>query len=112
MALMDAVARELQKRYTFTEINTYLAEYQINSPHNFSDFSSKATYTKQTLRGVQTTTLLKIVEDLEINAIAVNSPALRPPCNWPDTLHFRLFISHIAKDKDKATRWGDGVAPA
>jgi hypothetical protein len=39
-----------------------------------------------------------------------NRPSTAPR-NWQGTNKFRLFISHIAKDKDKATRLKDCLAP-
>jgi TIR domain len=109
LTLIDAVARELQSRYTFNDIDIYLAEFNIPTPLGYSDFTSKATYTKQTLRGVSSATLAKIVDDLEISTQAARS--LRPPRNWPDDSQFRLFVSHISNDKDKATRLRECLVP-
>ncbi len=111
MTLIDAVARELQKRYSFEEIDTYLREFEINTPHEYHAFgNSKAVYAKMTLRGTPADTLEKIVDDLEIDAITART-SLRPPRNWPDDKKFRLFISHISADMDKATRLRDCLVP-
>jgi hypothetical protein len=109
MAVIDAVARELQRQYTFQDIDTYLQEFGIATPHDYGN--SKWLYVKQTLRGVQTSTLTKIVEDLEINVTGARTTVLPPPRNWPDGSKFRLFISHLADAKDKATRLRDCLAP-
>ena len=73
MALIGTVARELQSRYTFVEIHAYLAEVGISTPHEFSNFGSKAVYVKTTLRGVQAAALSRIVEDLEIKTPAART---------------------------------------
>jgi hypothetical protein len=108
MKLADAVAREMDKRYSFSEIDTYLGEFGVPTPYNFSDFD-KVEYVKTTLRGVADATMARIAEDLEVSAAV--TPVLRPPRNWPDDTKFRLFIGHISPDKDKATRLRDCLAP-
>lgn len=109
VGLIDAVARELQSRYTFSEIGAYLPEYGISIPGG--SYTSQVTYYKEALWGVQPATLLKIVEDLEIGGVVANIAAIKPPRNWPDDSKFRLFISHIAAHKDKATRLRDCLVP-
>jgi hypothetical protein len=110
MTVIDAVAREMEKRYTFGEMDAYLAEFEIKTPYSFQDFE-ELEYAKTTLRGVDAATLAKMAEDLEISTIAARAAIIRPPRNWPDDTKFRLFISHISKDKDKATRLRDCLAP-
>ncbi|MEJ2378866.1 MAG: toll/interleukin-1 receptor domain-containing protein [Pseudolabrys sp.] len=108
IALIDRVARELQNRYTFAEIDAYLYEYGIRAPSG--SYASKATYSKDALWGVLPVTLMRIIEDLEITGPVARATAIRPPRNWPDDSKFRLFISHIAAHKDKATRLRDCLA--
>jgi hypothetical protein len=111
LTLTDAVARELQRRYSFNEIDTYLAEFEVSTSHSPANFGSKANYVKTTLRGIETATLVKMAEDLEISVPTARAAVLRPPRNWPDESKFRLFISHISAAKDKATRLRDCLIP-
>lgn len=106
---IDAIARELQRRYTFQEIDMYLSEYKIDTPHSFDAFgNSKAVYAKMTLRGVSSELLTEMAADLEV---AASSPlSLEPPKYWKDDGRFRLFIGHISNDKDKATRLRECLA--
>jgi hypothetical protein len=69
-------------------------------------------YTKEALRDVPFDTVIKIAEDLELEQKirAAHGPSSAPR-NWQGTNKFRLFISHIAKHKDKATRLKDCLAP-
>jgi hypothetical protein len=109
MTVIDRIARELEERYSFREIDAYLEEFKIGTPHEFGD--SKVNYVKTTLRGVETTTILAMAEDLEIAIPGASAAALRAPHNWPDDSKFRLFISHISDARDKATRLRDCLVP-
>jgi hypothetical protein len=109
MAVIDAVARELQRQYSFQDIDTYLQEFGIATPHDYGN--SKWLYVKATLRGIHTRTLEKIAEDLEIKVAGARAAILPPPRNWPDGSKFRLFISHLSDAKDKATRLRDCLVP-
>ncbi len=108
LLLVSAIAAELQRRYSFNDIDTYFQECGIDTPHQFGE--SKANYVKLTLRGVDNALVAKIVDDLEIDVTGTNLPTPAPK-NWADGRTFRLFISHLARDKDKATRLRDCLAP-
>jgi hypothetical protein len=56
---------------------------------------------------VPTITITKILDDLGLEHLQVRHDLRVPPRNWCDTQMFRLFISHIAKHKDRATRLKD-----
>jgi TIR domain len=105
MELIDKIGRELQSRYRYEEINDFLAEFGIKPPPPDSvGTNSKWVYSKAALRGVSTDTVLKIADELDLHARSPSGNRIIPPRNWKDTTQFRLFISHISKDKDKATR--------
>jgi hypothetical protein len=110
LALIDKVARELQSRYTFTEIDAYLAEFEIATPDVVS-VNSKWVYSKDALKGVPFSKVSEIAEDLGIGGPKISSIYMTPPANWKDTHEFRLFVSHISKDKVKATRLKDCLTP-
>ena len=108
LLLIDSVARELQRRYTFSEIDVYLSEFKIPRPLSFGQYS-KANYAKATMRGVPDDKLIEMANDPKLERLLMSF--FCTPRNWPDNSKFRLFISHIAKDKDKATRLRDCLAP-
>ena len=87
-----------------------MAAYGIAPPQNVNA-NSKWIYSKAALGSVAENLLLKIAAELElvVNGAAVADST--PPANWQDTKLFRLFISHISKDKQKATRLKDCLAP-
>ncbi len=110
LALIDRVGRALQAKFRFDEIDAFLAEYKIPKPESVP-YSSKWVYSKAALQGVDTETLLRIAEELDVDAPRGGMSALGAPRNWMDTKQFRLFISHISKDKHRATRLKECLKP-
>jgi len=108
--LIDKIGRALQPKYSYSEIDAFLAEFEIPPPQNVGA-NSKWVYSKAALRGAQTDMLLKIAQELDVDVPRSQSAAATPPRNWKNTALFRLFISHISKHKDKATRLKGCLAP-
>jgi hypothetical protein len=108
--LIDRVSRELQSRYSYHDIDLFLAQHQISPPQNVTA-NSKWVYSKTALGSVGTDLLLKIAGELELVVNGTFLADQTPPQNWLETNLFRLFISHISKDKAKATRLKDCLAP-
>lgn len=109
-SLIDKVGRELQSRFTFSDIDAFLAEFGIKSPGPTSEYNSKWVYSKEALRGISDELLVSIATELNI-AVPRDHARSITPRNWKDTNKFRLFISHTSKDKDKATRLKDCLVP-
>lgn len=103
LALIDKIGRELQSRFSYSEIDAFFAEFGIPRPASVST-NSKWVYSKSALQGVSTDTVLKIADELDIDVPRAAAAAIGAPRNWKDTTDFRLFISHISADKDKAVR--------
>ena len=103
LSIIDKIGRELQSRYTYTEIDAYLNEFGVDTPSEKYP-NSKWVYSKTALQGVPMSTISRIAEDLDLGSVASIAASYVPPANWKDTDQFRLFIGHIAKHKDKATR--------
>jgi hypothetical protein len=101
--LTDQIGRELQSRYGYNEIDEFLGTFGIAPPKDVT-VNSKWVYSKAALAKTPEAKLLEIASELElaVKGVAIMDPT--PPRNWADTKLFRLFISHISKDKDKATR--------
>jgi hypothetical protein len=108
LTLIDKISRALQAKFGYAEIDAFLREFNIPSPQNV-EVNSKWVYSKAALQAAQTDVLLKIAEELDVGL--PRSQSATAPKNWQNTAHFRLFISHISKDKDKATRLKDCLAP-
>ncbi|MDX8348902.1 toll/interleukin-1 receptor domain-containing protein [Cognatiyoonia sp. IB215446] len=109
LALLDKIGRELQSRFTFSEIDAFLAEFQITRPEN-AERNSKWVYSKNVLSGLDDELIIKIAGELDLLEITSTGQHFEPPRNWQKTQEFRLFISHVAAEKLKATRLKDCLA--
>lgn len=110
LALIDKIGRELQGRFSYSEIDAFFAEYQIAPPTNVTA-NSKWVYSKAALAGIPEDVIVKIAIELDLPVSGATGALLEPPHNWRDSTAFRLFISHISNEKDKATRLKDCLAP-
>jgi hypothetical protein len=87
-----------------------LGEFGIAPPVSTDGWNSKWVYSKAALKGTSDALLLRIAEELDMIPPGSSGRSISPPRNWADTKLFRLFISHIAKDKLKATRLKECLA--
>jgi hypothetical protein len=107
LTLIDKISRELQSRFRFSEIYDYLTASGIAHPENVTS-NSKWVYSRAALTPLPLSKIVEIADDLGIGAQGV---ALSAPANWSGTSLFRLFISHISKEKLKATRLKECLVP-
>ncbi|MCW2382835.1 MULTISPECIES: toll/interleukin-1 receptor domain-containing protein [unclassified Sphingobium] len=111
MELLEKVGTELQRRYTFTDIDAFFAALNIStaSVETWGGVNSKRVYAKAVLSHVPENDLLRVAQELDL-VPAGKFEAVKPPMNWQGTKAFRLFISHISKDKLIATRLKKALA--
>lgn len=109
LATIDQIGRELQRRYSYSEIDAFLRAFGVEPLDDWSG-NSKWLYAKDTLAGTPNKLLLEIAAELELPA-SKSTGIVPPPRAWEDTKLFRLFISHVSKDKDKANRLKECLAP-
>lgn len=104
--IIDRIARELQSRFKTYELAGYLRAFGIYiAPESESGMGrSKWMFAKGVLSGEKFDTVLRIADDLGMNAAAMASGASLPPKNWEGSTAFRLFISHVSSAKEKALR--------
>lgn len=104
--LIDRIARELQDRFKTYELPNYLRAFDIEISRDDEQNigRSKWVWSKGVLSGVSVDVVLKIADDLNLNAAALVAGASLPPKTWEGSSAFRLFISHISADKEKALR--------
>jgi TIR domain len=108
MDLLEQIGSALQARYTFDDLHRFFAALRIDAPKENS--KSKRVFAKEVLKSTPDDILLKIADDLGLSIHPLRGAVL-PPRNWKDTRLLRVFISHISKDKDKATRLKDCLEP-
>jgi hypothetical protein len=110
LKLVEAVALELQKRWTFIEIDHYFDACQVDhSAHPHGNYGSKRVYSQSVLSSVPDNRVQTIAADLGIIQDGATVGPVEPPQNWQSTKRFRLFISHISADKLIATRLKDAL---
>ena len=110
LALIDKIGRELQARFSYQEIDAFLAEYGIAPPTSVTS-NSKWVYSKAALAGASIETIQSIAKELDLRAGGAVAALVDMPRNWLASKAFRLFISHISKEKRKATRLKECLAP-
>jgi len=101
--LIENIAMELQSRFTFDVIDTFLIEFDV-SEASYDSYNSKRVYVRDRLRGISVTELKRIADELEIDT---QNLIKTPPKNWEETSTVKAFISHTAKDKAHAKRLRD-----
>ncbi|CAH0497048.1 toll/interleukin-1 receptor domain-containing protein [Novosphingobium sp. CECT 9465] len=119
MKLLEALGSELQRQFTFDELDLYLSAarlLEIAPGDRTNCYGSKRVYAKNRLASVSDAELLRLADDLDLGGLgAVERASIAteslPPRNWKDTPKFKLFISHISKHKNVATRLRDALKP-
>lgn len=102
--ILEKISIALQARYTFRDIDQYLGGLGFEIPETFP-VNSKRIYAKSVLASASDKVLAEIADDLQLgNSLAAVVSRADPPRGWKNTTDFRLFISHISKDMDKAER--------
>ncbi|MBD3250012.1 MAG: TIR domain-containing protein [Candidatus Pacebacteria bacterium] len=99
--LISKIGRELQSRMTFSDIDVYLAGFNINVNQYTEGYNSKWVYVKDVLKDVNENVVLTIAEELEIEHSQLGADS-KVTGNWKVN-HFRLFISHLSRYKKKVT---------
>jgi hypothetical protein len=110
LQLINDVARELQSRFVTTDINAYFDGHKLEHP-NAGMVQSKWVYSKEVLAKASDAKLIEIAEDLGVDVPAAVVGQSLPPRAWRDPSRFRLFVSHVSDDKDKAMRLRDCLSP-
>lgn len=112
LKLFEGIAVNLQQRYTFADLNDYFGAWlPPDKLPSTTEYNSKRSFAKDVLKTLPLHDVLKMAEELGVSAPSSVAAGGRPPRNWHATTQLRLFISHISKDKDKATRLKDCLSP-
>ena len=117
MKLLGAIGSQLQSLYTYVEIDQYFQAAQVQGLKTVlhGNTGSKRVYAKEVLSSVSNDALMRIAVDLDLdltpyrNASSVSRDQ-EPPGVWRGDNRFKLFISHVSKDKLRAARLKDACA--
>ncbi|QXQ05581.1 toll/interleukin-1 receptor domain-containing protein [Sphingosinicellaceae bacterium] len=110
MELLERIGVELQSRYTFSDIDGFFSALSINT-QDFTYGQSKRVYVKDVLRYASEPLLLRVADELGLARLGGGKTYTpRPPANWEGTRRFRVFVSHISKNRTTATALKQSLA--
>lgn len=108
-ALAERLGSELQQRYTFSELDRFLAAFGIDiSKHEHG--GSKRIYARDILSAEPEKILRAVAEELDMDAATAAGRVADFPGAWRGIPDFRLFISHVSKDKGIAHRLREALS--
>lgn len=110
LATIQRISKELEDRYNWAETSTFLTAFFPGAHTYQSDYDSISEMASSNLSQVDPSVLGEIIDDLGIESIGHISSSIQPPGVWNDTDKFRIFLSHVSKDKDKAHRLRDALS--
>lgn len=105
--LLETIGKELQLRMTYKDIDLYFSSFGIDCSRSPS-VNSKRIYVKELLQDQPEEIILKIAEELSIEIPGTTSMPVTESKYWSPN-HFRVFVSHLAKDKSKAAKLRQGL---
>lgn len=108
---LKRISCEISNRYNFAEARSYIAAYIHGYRVDFDDFIDVKEMAFFALDGARDSILAEIIDDLGIESHAHIAMRAQPPEMWSDSSQFRVFISHISKDKKMATRLKEALLP-
>ncbi len=102
--LIDLIGREIQSRMGARDVGPYLKQFGLDVLDPEDAMRSRWAYTKRVLAGASNELVLRVADDLGMNTSAIAAGASPPPAIWRGSTKFKLFISHISADKERAMR--------
>jgi signal recognition particle subunit SEC65 len=104
LKLIDKIGRELQARYSYSDIDAFLQGFGIEPSNTTMGYNSKWLYSKEAIKSIDNAKIIAIAQELEIDLVSPEIKGVMPPDIWDGGKEFRLFLSHLAIHKDKANR--------
>lgn len=108
--LIDRVARELQARMTYADIDAFLKSFGVDTKKKTSGINSKWIFAKELLAEAGDTLVIQLAQELEIpHGHTVSAGQVHEESRFWVPGYLRLFISHLSEHKLKATRLKDAL---
>lgn len=101
--LISRIGRELQPRFTYSDIDEYFARHGVATPREYTGPNSKWSYVKSVLADAPLDLVVRLANELEIphSFATIPTGAILESRFWRPQ-HFRLFITHLARFRRKA----------
>lgn len=109
LALVQRISEELQNRYNFGQAYAFVSAFFPNRIGWSADYENIDALVSSCLSNAEVSVIGEIIDDLGIESLGHISTAIQRPKAWEGIDGFRVFISHLSKDKDKATRLRDAL---
>lgn len=100
LELIDRVARELQSRMTYSDIDVYLRTHGVDRKQPTSGVNSKWVYSKELLAGEPAEKVLRIATELGVtHGFVVDQDGSPIESSFWEPGYFRVFLSHLSSFK-------------
>jgi hypothetical protein len=109
LAIIERLASELHARYDFIQASVFLRAFYPKAHTYADDYADVREMTTANLVDVPESVLGEMIDDLGIESLTTVSYQSQPPTIWTNANEFRIFVSHISKDKAIATRMRDAL---
>jgi hypothetical protein len=112
ISIIDHISEDLANRWSYSNINSYLAQYKIKLK-NPSEYPSRYDYCLDVLQDVSEQIILEMVSELKIkyqfqsDKIEYSEGELK---FWKSG-HFKLFVSHISSFKENVSHLKIALEP-
>lgn len=110
IAIVQRLTKEISSRYDFPQAESFLKAFFADVHTYFDGYEDVEQMVSRNLLSVPDPVLGEMIDDLGIESATHIAAAVQRPAVWSDDAPLRAFISHLSKEKLKATRLRDSLA--
>ena len=111
LLVIERLASEIHSRYDFPQAGVFLSAFHPKAHTYYNDYDNVREMASANLVNVPESVLGEMIDDLGIESLASVAAIVQLPKVWTDKKRFRVFISHLSADKEKATRLRATLSP-
>ncbi len=104
ITIVQRLTKEISSRYDFPQAASFLKAFYPRAHTYFDDYENVEEMVSSNLLDVPDSVLGEMIDDLGIESAAHIAAAVQRPTIWSDDEPMRAFISHLSKEKLRATR--------
>jgi hypothetical protein len=110
--LIDRIARDLQSRMGYRDIDVYLGGHGVDTKRSTSGVNSKWVYAKELLAEEPVERIVRIATELQVPHKFVVTPAgIQTESTFWESGYFRLFLSHLSTFKKETALLQKALRP-